>query len=566
MYKNSLPLAGHLLKKLLTARKKTNKNEEKERKLLIKNGKYFLSPPNNNNNFKELFKEQVINGTGRPVGNDGFAVGPWTPELLAEAISQIDANRDGIDLRTVQVWFQDNNHGLSHNNIRWLARVFGCGDPIAAGDWQKELSAAKSRLNAKRRKERNKINSDKVSVNQADAVQNNDMIRSIRRFRLARASEAMFGDHSSLSLPVVVFSAASALGLISVILNVHSVVFTPTSGLEKQVGFLWAPNWTIVFLALLPMYLALLIDLLRSWKMEWRRQLVAVARPTLLLASWETRVAAASHTYWVVLFVTVIIASFYNWTATHLIPLLNGDAGGWPVDWGRIAVFRPDIISVTSAIVFTGLVFLFNAVSSYLFFAGLIFLNVMVRDYLDVLKGLQNISGEKPHQDIEQISVDLMNGVFRCMSLGLLITIMMKLQSSFLQSESANILDWLVADLRSSFNTPDSFEGNYNGFRSAPGHFYSFFCVLAIFGTFVNASVRVLLAFAQLRLSKSGTSFLGPWLAMNGTMLLLVASYLLIGVFTGFTIVLLLSLLLTIYLIVRPAFVRGNSLLGSYNE
>ena len=505
---------------------------------MIKRGKYYIPPPENIGTFKEIFKILIEAGAGRPVGKDGLPLGQWTPELLANAILKVDPNQSGVDLRTVQHWFQENEKGISANSIRLLARVFGCGDPVASGEWQRELSAAKWRLTNKRRDGQKQAGS-------------RDAVGPKRRFNLARASEVMFGDHSSLSLPVVVLCAVSALGLISFNLNIHSVVFTSTSGTAKQVGFLWAPNWMIVFLVLLPMYLAAVIDLLSIWKIEWRSRLVAAARPTLSSDDWDTKVAAASHSYWAVLFVTVIIASFYNWTATHLIPLLNGDAGGWPVDWGRIAIYRPDIISVTSAIVFTGLVFLFNAFCSYIFFAGLIFLNVLVHDYLDILKGLQNISRKEPHQDIEQINVDLMNGIFRCMSLGLLITIMMKLQSSFLQSDSMNILDWLVGDIRSSFNMHDSLEENYNGFRSAPGHFYSFFCVAAIFGTFVNVSVRVRLA--KLCLSNSGTRFSGTWWAMNVSMLLLVASYLLVGVFTGFTIVLFLSLLLTVYLIIKPA-------------
>src|SRR5690606_19290752 len=90
--------------------------------------------------------------------------GPWTPELLAEAISQIDSNRIGVDLRTVQLWFQENDKGISIANIRWLARVFGCDDPVATGEWQVELSAAQSRLTAKRRGWKRAGSSDALGV------------------------------------------------------------------------------------------------------------------------------------------------------------------------------------------------------------------------------------------------------------------------------------------------------------------------------------------------------------------------------------------------------------------
>lgn len=90
-------------------------------------------------------------GAGRPLGEDGFPQGPWTPELLADAISKIDANRVGVDLRTVQLWFQENDKGISPANIRWLARIFGCDDREATNDWLNELSSAQTRLTARRR-------------------------------------------------------------------------------------------------------------------------------------------------------------------------------------------------------------------------------------------------------------------------------------------------------------------------------------------------------------------------------------------------------------------------------
>ena len=116
-----------------------------------KNGKFFVSPPGEESNFKDLFKRLARCGAGRPVDENGLPLGPWTPELLADEISTLDANNSGVDLRTVQLWFQDNLRGVSSTNIRWLARVFGCGDPEATSNWQAELSAAQARLVADRR-------------------------------------------------------------------------------------------------------------------------------------------------------------------------------------------------------------------------------------------------------------------------------------------------------------------------------------------------------------------------------------------------------------------------------
>ena len=553
-------------------RKYTQEHEKQAYKSLVRNGKYFVAPKQSADNFKVFFARLAAEGVGRPVDCEGFPDGPWTPELLTDAICAIEANRVGIELRTVQVWFQDNDNGIGTNNLRWLARIFGCGDPETASQWQAVLSAANRRLAEERKAKRKAPTTpSQLSSEANDSVNSEIPLANVvatntnapnQRFNLAKQTEALFVSPSSLGLPVIVFAAATALGLIAYTLNIHSVVFTLEGGSAKQVGFLWAPNWTIVFLIVLPMFPTILIDLLRCWKIEWRKGLVASRGQKLSLDSRKDRVAVSSNTYWAILFVTVLIASGYNWTATHLIPLLTGDAGGWPVDWGKIAIFHPELISVPSTIIFTGLVFLYNAFCAYIFFSGIVFLHAITHDYLDVVNGFKATSSEDFHQHIEKISYSLMYGIFRCTSLGMVITILMKLQSGFLQSDSLNILDWLLTDLRSLFKMAEAHESTAQPLRSAPGHFYSFFCMLVIFGTFVNSSIKMRPTFPQRRFPDSENGFSMTWMAMNGSILLLLVSYLLIGVFTGFTIVVLLSLALTVYLVTKPAFCLGSNYLG----
>ncbi|RUV81044.1 hypothetical protein EOA51_32135, partial [Mesorhizobium sp. M1A.F.Ca.IN.020.32.1.1] len=225
---------------------------------MFKNGKLFLPPPRDGSDFKELFKRLAAAGAGRPLGKDGFPAGPWTPELLAEAISQIDSNRIGVDLRTVQLWFQENDKGISAANIRWLARVFGCGDPAATSEWQMELSAAQSRLAAKRRERKSAASDVAVAVPDmarpttfeddsdppAELARDPDAKGPGRRFSLARRSEAFFSRGSPLNLPASVFAGAAALGFLSYMTGIHDATYVRADGLVKQVGFLWAPNWT----------------------------------------------------------------------------------------------------------------------------------------------------------------------------------------------------------------------------------------------------------------------------------------------------------------------------------
>ncbi|RWI31212.1 MAG: hypothetical protein EOQ93_32955, partial [Mesorhizobium sp.] len=119
---------------------------------------------------------------------------------------------------TVQLWFQENEKGISTANIRWLARVFGCDDPVATREWQVELSAAQSRLTAKRREWKRAGRGDALGVpdvartatfndeseSPAELPRVTDAKGPRRRFSLARRSEAIFSHGSPLNLPASV--------------------------------------------------------------------------------------------------------------------------------------------------------------------------------------------------------------------------------------------------------------------------------------------------------------------------------------------------------------------------
>ena len=284
---------------------------------MIKNGKLFLPPPGDGTDFKELFNKIAAAGAGRPLGKDGFPAGPWTPELLADAISQIDANRIGVDLRTVQLWFQVNGKGISTANMRWLARVLGCDDPVATSEWQMELSEAQSRLTAKRQEWKKAGSSvapgvpdtaqsatvDDETESPTELARDTDAKGPSRRFSLARRSEALFSRGSPLNLPASVFAGATALGYLSYITGIHNASYTRADGLVKQVGFLWAPNWTVLFLVFLPLFLAFVIDLLAYWKYEGRLKLVAQGDRMESGVAWARNVEASS---------IYILGGFYN--------------------------------------------------------------------------------------------------------------------------------------------------------------------------------------------------------------------------------------------------------------
>ncbi|MGJ7042218.1 hypothetical protein J2Y63_005500 [Shinella sp. BE166] len=523
---------------------------------MLKNGKFFLPPPRDGSDFKELFKRLAAAGAGRPLGSDGFPAGPWTPELLAAAISEVDSNRAGVDLRTVQLWFQENDKGISTANIRWLARIFGCDDPAATSEWQMELSAAQSRLTAKRREGRREAGSAPFEGRDLPpiATEIDDLGSApgpvhfaratpgtIRPTGLAMRSEALFSSGSPLNLPAAVFAGATALGFLSYVTGIYSINVERVDGVVKQVGFLWAPNWTFVFLVLLPLFLAFTIDLLVFWKSEGRVTVGAPHDQVESLNGWARIVVSSSFTYWAVFLVCIVFAGVIQWVEVCFLPLMKG-GGDYAIDWGKIAIVRPDVISVSEAIIFTGLAYSYMAICFYVFFVGLILLYTIAHDFSTITKKLKlRPEGDHPCE-INEIAFKTMCGIFRCTALGIMVAICMKGQSSYLTSAGRNIALWLISDMSSALHGRIS-PNVGTGYRM-PTHYSSLLIVVSTSIVFLFACVRLGL---DTRIRKT------LWI-MSTVVALLIASYLLIDAFPGFSILLALSVLSALYGLFNPGY------------
>jgi hypothetical protein len=548
---------------------------------LKKSDKFFLPPPKDGSDFKELFARIAAAGAGRPADKDGFPAGPWTPELLAEAISQIDGNRGGVDLRTVQLWFQANDKGISTTNIRWLARVLGCDDPVATREWQMELSTAQSRLTAKRRKQTSgeghgasehtdtappeTLSDEKVPP--AETSRENTRAGSLRRFSLATRSEALFSSGSLLDLPAAVFAGAVALGFFSYVVDIHSVFYEHPNEPTKQVGFLWAPNWTILFLVILPLYLIFAGELIAYWKEEGRARFT-LGREDQCNHGWMRSVEAYSFSYWASLVICLPVASVTQWINECLVPLLMSDPGNFGVDWGRIAIFRPEVISLPEAIVFTGAAYLYMGACFFVFFAGLILLFTLAHDLAKIRQTPEIWSNLESRNELLEACVRVMHGIFRCTVLGLLIAICMRLQNMFMLSRAETILTWLVDDLRSLVSGQQAMIDRLS--YSRPTLYSSLLVVLTTCTVFLHGAARVRWVFVQTKADNAADGLNGKrlddcssqpglaWARMFGVVGLLVANYLLIDVFTGFSVLLSLGGLLATYSLIDPGFRLGR--------
>ncbi|WP_040175336.1 RcgA family putative transporter [Phaeobacter piscinae] len=528
---------------------------------MIKNGKFFVAPQHDGGDFKAVFKRLATAGAGRPVDKDGFAEGPWTPDLLADAISRLDGNEKGVDLRTVQLWFQDNEKGPNPDNIRWLARVFGCDDQVATSGWQSVLSAAQSELIAKRRaKRRQSGNGSAATVDPAPPVSADDRtepaveqpIASIpkRRRSLAMRSEAIFSRGSPLDLPSTVFAGAVALGFLSYLTGIHNVLYERVDGLIKQVGFIWAPNWTFLFMVFLPLFFAFVVDLVVFWKNEGRPKFFPERDRAISRMEWERQVETSSYTYWAVFLICLAFAGLFQWIGVRLIPLLRG-GGDYAIDWGSLAIVRPEVISVPEAIGFTGFAYLYMCLCFYLFFVGLILLYTVAFDLWQVGEDSKLRPDLDFSQDFNEMGLRVMRGIFRCTICGVLVAVCMKLQSFYLSSSGTSIVGWLLNDMTFAVYGHHELSDEFN--YSMPTHYTSLLVALATCAPFLYGSIRL----------GVGSRFQVPLGIMAAVIVLLVVSYLMIGAFPGFAILLSVGVLVSIYGLFDPGFgSRRSSHLG----
>ena len=511
----------------------------------IKNGKFFQLPERSDDDFKTLFGRVAAAGVGRPVDKDGCPQGPWTPDLLTEAISEIEANRAGIELRTVQLWFENNDKGVSATNIRWLARVLGCNDPEGASAWQAELSAAQSRLTANRRERRRGQDGERGEPEEGAQVTIPSGPPHVEEapvsFSLARATEAAFAGGSLFNLPAAVVAGAVALQLVSYFLSIHDVTYLHEDGMPKQVGFLWAPNWTLLFIVFLPLFLAIVVDQVVVWKSVNRARLLSGVGKEVRIGGWLTRVDSSSPAYWAVFLICVGLAGVVQWISVRLLPLLRG-GGDYAADWGSLPLGGPEQIGVAQLVGFTGAAYLYMCLCFYLLIAGLILLCNLIDDFVTVQAVILPRQGVGRSPDVDASGAMIMRGVIRCTIAGLLVAMCMKLQTLYTVNSAPDILSWLIMDANSVLSQSDAMVAWDEA--PSPTNYTSLLVAFLVCTVYLYGAVRI---------RPRGLSGL-PLVRATAAIALLVVAFLSVGAFDGFSLLLGVALLVSVYGLFVPDF------------
>jgi len=222
-----------------------------------------------------------------------------------------------------------------------------------------------------------------------------------------------------------------------------------------------------------------------------------------------------------------------------LLPLING-GGNYAMDWSKLTLARPEVISVPMTIVFTALAYVYMCICFYVFISGLILLHTVVHDLWKIRRESQSQPGMESEWEVNEVGKRVMRGVFQCTVLGILIAICMKAQSAYLTSNGTNIAAWLVGDMFSGFHMRNAVS---NGSRYIiPTHYSSLLIAM---------STCVVFFYGSIRLGAKRRRHFPIW-RMSAIVGLLLTSYLLIDAFAGFSILLASGVLIAIYSLLDP--------------
>lgn len=491
----------------------------------------------------------IRHGAGRKVNRDGVPDGPWTPELLANAISEIDGNRAGLDLRTVQRWFQDNDQGIKSENIRWLAHVFGCGDPQAIISWQVALTAAQTRLTDKRRNARRTLTTiDKRSTELVITTQQ----RPALRFALATSVAKMFDGKNDLNLPISVWSFLCLLWLSSTAIGVSNITYSPVAGLNKQVGFIWSVSWNIGEMIFLPIFLILTTIVVKFWTTEGRYIVANSHTENQSAHDWHAKIQSYSSSFWAITFICFFGIFLVQWYGVYFIPLSNLTQKVAMVDWLLVALKRPDVVSSHDAQVLSFIAFLYSGLIYWFFFNGLLMLYAVVSDYRDLAQAHKQHMSQAQIIKVRQIGLTIMGGIFRASLIASLLAICIKLNAAYLITDTESFSGWLINDF---LQTLGFRVHRWGWLYGMPSPFFTSFLLLFII-TFVF-SICLYKITQVIQSTRSSEHADDRYIRgrMIGVIVLIIMCFFTIGKAAGFSILLLLCIC-----VVAGGFIWSNGL------
>ena len=520
------------------------------------NGKYYSAPPTSEHDFKSLLQDAIASGTGRKAPANGDPVLTWTTETLTTAINQAEPSGSAIDLRTVQRWLApQGRNGVSVPNVRRLAIVFGCGDPIRTRAWQVALMRARERTRTDQRNSANDSSSDGPTYD-LNAIPAG--VGPIQTPSLTRSWESWFSGDDALKLSILIWSAYTVNGLANGILGLLSVSYSVTPSLFKEVGFFWAPTWTVLPALILPLFIMRVSMSLSHWRAYGRCRLSEESSKGKCTAEdiilWNAKIERTAFPFWLILMLCVGGVFLAQWAGICLRLYANGDAGIYQIDRNLLALVHPEVIGKGASALVSMFGYLYSALYTFIFLTALMFLFVMAGDYESLARNNKDAPIE--HKTAVQEGSWIALSAFDAALLIGWAAISIKLQAAYLSSDASNIAVWLLRDFSAVLHLSDEVNGTLPS--TSVSHFTTFLMIaVGDFALFVCATRVSRGQMVLVRSLEDGNiperprfGFV-PWKTFVIVQSFLACSLLSIGQVQGFSLALVGTLLLSIWCLTR---------------
>ena len=373
---------------------------------------------------------------------------------------------------------------------------------------------------------------------------------------LAERCERLLSGATSVNLQIAYWIVFSGLGLMNYVLGTLSVTYNPQEGLDKQVGFIWAPTLTILPLVVLPAYIFFISNLNTYWRRVGRSKSItdrATSINSNSNAAWYARVNDFSFSFWAIVVFSFLFVFGFQWGGIYLPAYLSGDTNGVQVDRYLVTLERPDVISIPQAMILSAIGYMYTASYIMIFMLGLLFALIVTLDYEDICTTSELESAEIDRSQLRGEGQKIVWAVFRVVVFALWLAMLVKLQITYLQSDSKDFGTWLRTDAAAAFDAsvaPNGWLGN-----SSISHFTTFMMMLVSVTIFIVCVMKMRSIFKRLALYDGGYPFTRDKPTITSMFLvifLLSINLVLVGRLNGFSLILAASALASVYVLAGP--------------
>jgi hypothetical protein len=373
---------------------------------------------------------------------------------------------------------------------------------------------------------------------------------------LAERCEQILSGSASMNLLIAYWLVFCGLGLMNYVFNTLSVTYSPFEGLDKQVGFIWAPTLTVLPLVALPLFIYYVSELTTYWKRVGRPNCISQGVSTIDSksdAAWYAKVNNFSFSFWAIALFCFFFVFGFQWSGIYLPAYLSGDANGVQIDRYLVALVRPEVISIEEAMVLSFVGYMYTASYIAVFMFGLLFFVIVVLDFHDISTTL-DVEGNKIESDqICREGQKVVWGGFRVVVFALWLATLVKLQITYLSSDSSNFLSWLSTDMAGALDATALRNGWLE--NSSISHFTTFMMMAVTVSVFIFGVLRIRRSFERLSVYGRDQHSTRDYLVlfeMLGVIALLSTSLVLVGRFTGFSIIVGISAIASLHVLSGP--------------